>query len=71
MTAKLPQKFLDNMKEMLGARRILVSIMLDMQRAAIRHALHGEVSASFPVTLLQNHPNAEIMISRNVSKMPF
>lgn len=59
------------MKEMLGARRILVSMMLDMQRAAIRHALHGEVSASFPVTLLQNHPNAEIMISRNVSKMPF
>ena len=59
------------MKEMLGARRILVSMMLDMQRATIRHALHGEVSASFPVTLLQNHPNAEIMISRNVSMMPF
>ena len=48
-----------------------MSIMLDMQRTAIRHVLHGEVSASFPVTLLQNHPNAEIMISRNVSSMPF
>ena len=59
------------MKEMLGARRILVSMCLDMQRSTVRHALYGEVSASFPVTLLQNHPNARIMIPRNVAVLPF
>lgn len=59
------------MKEMLGARRMLVSMTLDMQRSTIRHALYGEVSASFPITLLQHHPNAEIMISANVAALPF
>ena len=59
------------MKEMLGARRMLVSMTLDMQRSTIRHALYGEVSASFPITLLQNHKNALIMITQNVTALPF
>lgn len=59
------------MKELLGARRMLVSMTLDMQRSTIRHALYGEVSASFPITLLQNHPNALIMITKNVAELPF
>lgn len=59
------------MKEMLGARRMLVSMTLDMQRSTIRHALYGDVSASFPITLLQNHPNALIMVTKNVTALPF
>ena len=59
------------MKEMLPARRILVTMTHVMQRSTVRHALYGEVSASFPVTLLQNHPNAMIMIPKYVAELPF
>lgn len=68
----LPAKAITvGMKEMLSARRILVSMTCDMQRSTIRHALYGDVSADFPITLVQNHPNAEVMITANVLPKPF
>ena len=59
------------MKELLGARKIRVSMLLDMQRAVVRKACHGEVSAMCPVSLLQNHPDALLMITPNVTQKPF
>lgn len=59
------------MKELLGARKIRVSMLLDMQRAVVRKACHGEVSTVCPVSLLQNHPDALLMITPNVCEKPF
>lgn len=59
------------MKEMLGARKVRVSMLLDMQRAVVRKACCGEVSALCPVSLLQNHPDALLMITPNVTEKPF
>lgn len=59
------------MKELLGARKVRVSMLLDMQRAVVRKACHGEVSTACPVSLLQNHPDALLMITPNVTEKPF
>ena len=59
------------MKELLGARKIRVSMLLDMQRAVVRKACCGEVTAACPITLVQNHPDALIMITPNVTEIPF
>lgn len=59
------------MKELLSARRIRVSMLLDMQRAVVRRACHGEVSAACPITLVQNHPDAMLMVTPNVLERPF
>lgn len=59
------------MKEMLAAKKLRVSMTLDMQRAVVRKACHGEVTAACPITLLQNHPDALLMITKNVTEKPF
>ncbi len=59
------------MKELLGARKIRLSMLLDMQRAVVRKACYGEVSAECPITLVQNHPDALLMITPNVTEIPF
>ena len=46
-------------------------MLLDMQRAVVRKACCGEVSAMCPVSLLQNHPDALLMITPNVTEKPF
>lgn len=59
------------MKELLGARKLRVSMLLDMQRAVVRKATHGEATPACPVSLLQNHPDALLMITPNVTEKPF
>lgn len=59
------------MKELLGARKLCFSMLLDMQRAVVRKACYGEVSAACPITLVQNHPNAMLLITPNVAEKPF
>ena len=59
------------MKELLRARKIRVSMLLDMQRAVVRKACYGEVTASCPISLIQNHPDALLMITPNVTEKPF
>ena len=59
------------MKELLGARKVRFSMLLDMQRAVIRQACLGEVSAACPISLMQNHPDALLMITSNVMEKPF
>lgn len=59
------------MKEIFAARKLRLSMMLDMQRAVIRRATHGEVTSAFPITYAQRHPDALLIISANVAEKPF
>lgn len=56
------------MKEILQAKRIRLYCFRDWHRAVVRHAAYGEVSALFPVTLLQHHPDTLITITDNVAQ---
>ena len=58
-------------KEILGAKKIRLSMMLDMQRAVIRKACLGEASSDCPVSLIQNHPDAALMVAKTVTEKPF
>lgn len=59
------------MKEILSARRVVLGVFRDWHRSVVRQAAYGEVSAHFPVTLLQRHPNAVILVNANAAKQPF
>ncbi|MBR6090201.1 MAG: glucosamine-6-phosphate isomerase [Anaerolineaceae bacterium] len=58
------------MAEILGARKIRLGVFRDWHRAVVRRAAYGEVSAGFPATLLQNHPDAVIYVNNNAAKLP-
>lgn len=59
------------MKQILGARKIRLGVFRDWHRSVIRQAAYGEVSAHFPVTLLQRHEDAVIYVNANAQKKPF
>ena len=59
------------MAEILGAARIRIGVFRDWHRSVVRQAAYGEVSAHFPATLLQRHPDAAIYLNRNASEQPF
>lgn len=59
------------MKEILSARKIVLGVFRDWHRAVIRQTAYGEVTTTFPATLLQNHPNALIITNENAAKQPF
>lgn len=59
------------MKEILSARRAVFGVFRDWHRAVIRQAAYGEVSAKFPATLLQSHPDALIIANENASKQAY
>lgn len=51
------------MKEILSARQVRLGVFRTWHRGAVRHAAYGEISASFPATLLQKHPDALIYVN--------
>ena len=57
------------MKEILSARKVRLGVFRPWHRSVIRQAVFSEPSGHFPVTLLQNHPDAMI-ISNNVASEP-
>ena len=59
------------MREILGAKKIRLTMMNNMQRAVIRCATHGRVTSSCPVTFIQEHPDAQLIVSENVTELPF
>ena len=68
----LPEKSITiGMKEILGAKKVRFSMMLDMQRAVLRKACCGEVSSECPVSFAQRHPDAMLMVTTNVMQNPF
>ena len=54
------------MKQILSARKVRLGVFRPWHRAVLRQALFGEVSGHFPVTLLQNHPDA-LILSNNIA----
>lgn len=58
------------MNEIYNARKIRLGCFRDWHRSVVRHAAYGDVSAHFPVTLLQEHPDALIRITEFVADLP-
>lgn len=54
--------------EIYNARKVRLGCFRNWHRSVVRHAAYGQVSAHFPVTLLQNHPDALIRISEHVAE---
>ncbi|MDY5930692.1 MAG: glucosamine-6-phosphate isomerase [Candidatus Ornithospirochaeta sp.] len=59
------------MKEILMARKVRLGVFRSWHRAVLRQALFAEPSGHFPVTLLQNHPDALILANSEASKEAF
>ncbi|WP_225048087.1 glucosamine-6-phosphate isomerase [Lacticaseibacillus kribbianus] len=55
------------MAELLSARRIVLGCFRDWHRGVVRQAVGQKPSAAFPVTLLQRHPNAELVVPTAVA----
>lgn len=58
------------MKEICAAGKVRLGCFRDWHRAVVRRAAHGEVSAAFPVTLLQRHPDTLLTITEFVAQLP-
>ena len=68
----MPKKAITGgMKEMLGAKKLRLSMLNNMQRAVIRRATHGDVTSECPITFAQNHPDAVLFVGKNVTERPF
>ena len=59
------------MAEILGAKKIRLGVFRDWHRSVVRQVAYGEVSAHFPATLIQRHPDAMIIVNANAAKQPF
>lgn len=59
------------MKEILSAKKIRLGVFRDWHRSVVREAAYGEVSAHFPVSLVQRHPDACIYVNANAAIQPF
>ena len=58
------------MNEIYNARKIRLGCFRDWHRSVVRHAAYGEVSAHFPGTILQNHPDALLRFTEFVANLP-
>lgn len=56
-------------KEIVSARRIRLGVFRDWHKAVIRRAAHGNVSAKFPVSILQAHPDVKIYCTEFVANL--
>ena len=59
------------MAQILSAKKVRLGVFRDWHRAVVRQAAYGEVTAHFPVSLLQNHPDALIYVNNNAAIQPF
>lgn len=59
------------MKEILGARKLRLGVFRDWHRAVCRRAAYGEVTAAFPATLAQNHPDALLYVNANAARTAY
>ena len=58
------------MSEIYHARKVRLGCFRDWHRSVVRHAAHGKISAHFPVTLLQEHPDALLRFTEFVANLP-
>lgn len=59
------------MRQILAARRVRLGAFRNWHRAVVRRAAYGEIGADFPVTLLQKHPDAQILMDTSVAQRPW
>ena len=59
------------MKEILSARKIRLGVFRPWHRAVVRRAVCGEITSGFPVTLIQNHPDALIYLNDIAAERAF
>lgn len=59
------------MKEIFGAKKVCLSMMLPMQRFVIRKACLCEASADCPVSIMQLHPNVKLFVTKTVTEKLF
>ncbi len=68
----MPKKCITiGMAEILSAKKLRLGVFRDWHRAVVRQTAYGEVSAHFPATLLQRHPDAMIYVNANAAQQPF
>lgn len=68
----MPKKCITiGMAEILSAKKLRLGVFRDWHRAVVRQAAYGKVSAHFPATLAQRHPDAMIYVNANAAKQPF
>lgn len=58
------------MHEIFHARKVRLGVFRDWHRAVLRHTAYGQVSAHFPSTLMQTHPDALIRTTEFVANLP-
>lgn len=58
-------------RQILGARKVRLGVFREWHRSVIRETAYGQVSAHFPATLLQLHPDAVIYANATASCQPF
>ena len=58
-------------KEIIEARKVVLGVFRPWHRAVVRQAIFDEPSGHFPVTLLQNHPDALILTNNIASERAF
>ena len=59
------------MKQILSARKVRLGVFREWHRAVVRQAAYGPVTAHFPASLLQNHPDAVIYTNTVAAAQPF
>lgn len=59
------------MKQILSAKRVRLGVFREWHRGVVRQAAYGPVTAHFPATLLQAHPDAVIYVNDVAAKRPF
>jgi len=58
------------MRQILEARRIVACLNRPWQRAVVRRLLYAPVSPAFPASLLREHPDARLILTREVAAPP-
>ena len=59
------------MKQILSARKVRLGVFREWHRAVVRQAAYGPVTAHFPVSMLQDHPDAVIFANAVAAAQPF
>jgi glucosamine-6-phosphate deaminase len=57
-------------KQILASKRIRAYLNRPWQRAVARKLLFGEITARFPASLLREHPDARLVMTRDVAAKP-
>ena len=59
------------MQQILSARKVRLGVFREWHRAVVRQAAYGPVTAHFPASLLQHHPDAVIYANAVAAAQPF